>query len=169
MRAVLILAGLSAIGCNDGTRIRETPAWVGTYALLADSSSYCEELQDPNGRRCVCGASGYYAGTLSLSADDAGGVAGTLVVQECRPGEAECDASNSYDVGPFTGPFPPPGTELPAAWLRFCANGCFYGANGGWNFTVPSEGSNLVGWYSRGDGSPRGCGSDYGPFTAVRQ
>lgn len=171
MRATWTLAVLAPLACaEDVTRIRETPAWVGTYSLIADSSSYCEEVQDPNGRRCVCGPSGYYEGTLSLVADDTGAVGGALVIQECRPGNnPECGNSTSYGVGPFTGPFPPPGVELPPAWIRFCANGCLYGSNGGWNFMVPSQGSNLVGRYSRGDGNIRGCGSDYGPFTAVRQ
>ena len=168
---VLTLVLVTILGCADDViRMPDLPAWAGTYALLADSSSNCQEEQDPSGRRCVCGISGYYEGTLSLTADDTGGVAGTLTVKECRPdGNPVCGMSTSYTVGPFAGPSPPPGIEIPPAWIRFCADGCPYSGNGAWSFGVPSEGTNLVGHYSRADGNVRGCGNDHGPFIAVRK
>ena len=176
MRAFRCLAVVHAIttgaSCADPTPLTQQtqpPAWVGSYALVADSAVTCTETTTASGRTCDCQPPGHYEGTLTLASDSVGVAVGTLTVSTCLPGQS-CMTPAEFPIRPYIVPPPPPGTTVPSYWLAFCAGvGCPYGGNGGWAFRIPAEGASLVGHYVRDDGNVRGCGADLGPFVATRQ
>jgi hypothetical protein len=171
--ARIVIASGTLVACSENgpANNRQPPEWIGTYAVLADSSAHCHEEISPAGRSCICDTYGHYEGTLSLDVDVDGEPTGSLTVRECLPGRTpSCDdQAATFAVMKYQAPPPPPGTTLPTSWLRFCADGCPFAGNNAWAFWVPSSGSNLIGRFSRSDGNVRACGADLGPFTATRQ
>lgn len=173
MKRVWFLASVvAALSCDDLPKEpggASNQSWSGVYTVRAETARVCVETTTPTGRTCDCSETGHLEGALTLAAATDGKPTGDVTLRECFPGRTPaCGADVSYAVVPFTGPpnpNPPPGERL-----SFCARKCpFAGNDGGIHFIDAAIASNsLTGHFWRADGNVRGCGSDSGPFTAIR-
>jgi hypothetical protein len=159
MRIAKLGIAIAVAACSE-LNSSDPPSWVGTYAYLADSARNCVETGSTY--NCSCGPTGYYEGTLTLGGSESAPT-GQLEVQACSPGAPGCSSPFTLPVVPFF--------ALPAE-AGFCVGTCglSFANDGGWSHQIDTiEPDSIVGVYRRADGSPRGCGLDFGPFKATRE